>query len=832
MSAYRPIRLAACALAGLSVLSACEKPHTTAPVERTTVRAVPAPLESVRGRAPLVLDRGTGSGPAAGQLSASAPGMAQGTAVSFSAAGSASPALAWQNTDGQRSIWQMNGTSWDGDFTALPTVSPDWQIVAAADFSGNGSADLVWFNAAHGMTSIWLMDGHEWNGGFATLPVVPVGWEVAAAGDFNADGKPDLVWQNVATGQRSVWLMNGTSWDGAFAELPHVPTAWRIAAAADFSGDGHTDLVWQNIETGQRSIWHMSGTTWTGTFTELPTIPVRWRIAGAADFKWNGTPDLVWQNIDTGERSIWLMDGMNWSGSFALLPQVPPSWDIGAVLSFSGPSHMEMAEAHAASSYHRWWAGEWSANTSGPFMSAASFQHSTPAANFGMIEYSAFPRPALGNATDNPFYTHIRFAWTAYYSAIVTADSASARLALSGATGAEADRVRAFSAFVRGLSYLALSAAYDQAEIVGAGSGLHGYNEVLAHGLALLDEAIAISEASSFVIPESWMSRSVSSAELVRLAYSYKARYRAAVARTVPERAAVNWGAVIADAERGILQDWAMRLNHVAPWGVFGTGYYVAAQGTYNASTGQLQGFWQQISYFILGMADQSGRYQRWIETPLAERHADFGGDPADPFVIVTPDNRFPQGTTRSEQLAKPGRYYQYAPTSGQHGQPQRGTWRWSWYLNIRNLDWLINWAANPDYIWVPKAEMDLLRAEGHMHMGNRATAAALINITRTAAGLSPTDADGSNFQCVPRLANNTCGGLFEMLKWEKRNEQLAQGLMGSPWFFDSRGWGDLAEGTFLQLPVPAAELEARGLPVYTFGGGGPGSALPGTYGH
>jgi alpha-tubulin suppressor-like RCC1 family protein len=338
MSRSRGTPLVLTVLASAALLTACERPQTTAPPDESAATPIPAPLPGVRSSAPTVLAPGSLSRPEPFGASASAPGMAVGAQVTLPASASHSPALAWENTsDGSRSIWQMNGTAWEGDYSELPTVSTEWRIVAAGDFTGNGSADLVWFNALHGMTSIWHMDGHAWTGDFSALPVVPTGWEVAAAGDFNGDGSPDLVWQNTGTGQRSVWFMQGTSWNGDFAELPHVPGAWRIAAAADFNGDGHTDLVWQNLETGQRSIWQMNGSTWTGNFSELPTIPAAWRIAGAGDFNGDGSPDLVWQNVETGERSIWLMDGMNWSGNFALLPQVPPTWHIATVLVAAAP---------------------------------------------------------------------------------------------------------------------------------------------------------------------------------------------------------------------------------------------------------------------------------------------------------------------------------------------------------------------------------------------------------------------------------------------------------------------------------------------------------------
>ena len=50
-------------------------------------------------------------------------------------------------------------------------------------------------------------------------------------------------------------------------------------------------------------------------------------------------------------------------------------------------------------------------------------------------------------------------------------------------------------------------------------------------------------------------------------------------------------------------------------------------------------------------------------------------------------------------------------------------------------------------------------------------------------------------------------------------------------WWIDSRGWGDLVEGTATEYPVPNQEIDARQLPFYPLGGGGKSSAAKGTYG-
>jgi starch-binding outer membrane protein, SusD/RagB family len=498
-------------------------------------------------------------------------------------------------------------------------------------------------------------------------------------------------------------------------------------------------------------------------------------------------------------------------------------------------------ESLIAGTYLQWWNSEWATGGTvwglGTMLSVQSFQHSAFPANFGMTQYSAFPRARIDNDPAHTFYQSWANPWTWNYRSIASARDGLLAINSGRVTFAAADerRARAWAKFNMGLAHAALASVFDQAFIVDENTDItqpmeaRPYMEVMNAAMGYFDEAAALAAGGTFEIPENWASRVIPSAELARLAYSYKARYRAAAARTPAERRALNWDAIIADVDRGITQTWSMRLNNVTPWGQFGTGYYIVGQGTYNAATGQLQGLWQQLNYFMHGMADQSGRYQRWINAPLAERHANLGANPADPFIIVTPDTRFPQGTTRDQQLANPGRYYQYAPTSGQHGQPGRGTWRWSWYLNIRYLPWVRDAATNPDLPWLLKEEMDLLKAEGLFYKNDLAGAAALINRTRTAAGLNATNAAGLNTSCVPKLPDGSCGNLFEMLKWEKRNEHLGVGLMSAPWWFDSRGWGDLYRGTQLEFPMPCREAQVLLLECYTFGGVGGTRASPGS---
>ena len=128
---------------------------------------------------------------------------------------------------------------------------------------------------------------------------------------------------------------------------------------------------------------------------------------------------------------------------------------------------------------------------------------------------------------------------------------------------------------------------------------------------------------------------------------------------------------------------------------------------------------------------------------------------------------------------------------------------------------------------------MRLLAAEAHFRLGNIGAAADSINVSRVAqGGLNATNSAGLNTSCVPKLPTGACGNLYEMLKWEKRNETWGTGAYKASWYFDGRGWGDLYIGTPLQLPIPEEQAFVLGLGApYTFGGvGGPSSAPRSSY--
>lgn len=508
-----------------------------------------------------------------------------------------------------------------------------------------------------------------------------------------------------------------------------------------------------------------------------------------------------------------------------LNPNQPPR-DV--VAPEGDPNPLDL-ESLISGGFRTWWQtqGHWD----GPFLflSTAAFEHSATAANFAMVDRSWIPRTQFPNFPGDA-QSGAKLLWDGMYRAIAAVNDGLSGL---GTTLIEGDanrtvRAHAYGAFVQAMAYATLAQSFDQASILPDGfiydqdlppaeqfPAPVDYQQVGAHAFALFQKAIdlATGPGVSFEVPATWMSVTVSNVRLAQLAHSYRARFLAESIR-YPEDAAnpAIWQAVLADAAAGIQDDFVMQMD--APtWFIYAV-YYPNA----------FWGAWGKVPYTLHGMADQSGGYQTWMSIfPWLVRT---------PFLIVTPDLRFPQGATGAAQTESGGRYILYRP--GGQANEERGVWRHSHYVDARW--WGRSFAGfRGPHPTLTQRELRLLRAEAYYRLNQFDQAAELINVTRVGmGGLNPAtgtpNVPAINTSCVPKLPNGQCGDLWEMLKWEKRMETYHERFGGYYW--DSRRWGDLAQGSFIHMPMPLQELAALDMEIYTHGGLAGDFAPVGTYGY
>jgi hypothetical protein len=469
-------------------------------------------------------------------------------------------------------------------------------------------------------------------------------------------------------------------------------------------------------------------------------------------------------------------------------------------------------------------------------------------ANFGMAIRGGYPRVFIdnsrGNQTELGQLRDWRFEHRAARMAAIGLQRFSAAGFTSGSAGRD-QRAKAFANFVMGVAMGNLALAYDSATVVSDADDpleilwpLRPYAEVMDSALMRLDQAIALAEADPApdALPTGWLNAAgalTSMDDFVRLIRSYKARFRAGVARTPMEREAVDWDAVIADVENGIEEDYRVNMSFSTGWDVSWVIQHYLFQS------------WHQMWQLVVGMADTSGAYDAWLATPDASKT---------PFVVITHDRRFPRGESRTQQIANSpventvpagNLYFRNRPPGQDVLTPV--TIANSFYDFIR-FQTFRNANRIGAYPVMTEAEMDLLEAEGHIReTGDFVEAARLIDITRVGrGGLQPlvgagiddlADVIPGGASCVPRVpaepsfTSSECGNILEALKWEYRLETAFTGY--GMWYFAGRGWGDLPNGTPIHIPVPYQEMDARQQAFYNLGGVGGDDAAPvGTYGY
>ena len=65
--------------------------------------------------------------------------------------------------------------------------------------------------------------------GAALGPTIPGGWELVATADFNGDGSPDYTLYQSSTRRTAIWYLNNNVFVGS-AYGPTVPNGWSLIA--------------------------------------------------------------------------------------------------------------------------------------------------------------------------------------------------------------------------------------------------------------------------------------------------------------------------------------------------------------------------------------------------------------------------------------------------------------------------------------------------------------------------------------------------------------------------------------------------------------------------
>ena len=224
--------------------------------------------------------------------------------------------------------------------STLPTVPSVWTLEqSAADFNGDGIADLLWRNTSTGELDLWNSPGTDAASfSIQVLGVIPSSWTIQEFGDFNNDGWAGIIWRNSDTNEIDIWTSIVPPLHSADAvsfntqDLAVVPAEWSIVGAGDFDGNGADGLVWRDTTTGEVDIWSFTGnTTVSVTTQEIAVVPLNWSLVAVGDYNGDGKAEMLWENTTTGELDAWLSKaGPGISYTYQEISVLPSSWHVEA----------------------------------------------------------------------------------------------------------------------------------------------------------------------------------------------------------------------------------------------------------------------------------------------------------------------------------------------------------------------------------------------------------------------------------------------------------------------------------------------------------------------
>ncbi|HJP59059.1 MAG TPA: hypothetical protein VJ865_03645, partial [Gemmatimonadaceae bacterium] len=306
---------------------------------------------------------------------------------------------------------------------------------------------------------------------------------------------------------------------------------------------------------------------------------------------------------------------------------------------------------------------EWNGNQGatgnvGVQMAVMSGESYSALANFGMGARSTIPRGTIANSLGNSTQTE-NFRDFDYFTrngrlAVNLIKELQDFIAAGKTTGTAGTDTRDLSFAYYNLAYAAAYNAlmYDSAAIFTTELAstdvppLVKSADVMASALDQLDSALKYANGMA-AIPGGWVGGSdINQARWIQIIRSHKARFRAGVARYPSERTAVDWAKVEADAAAGITSDFVITTDPNT--------WFTGWRNQFAVGT-----TWSQMTPILLGMGDTShlgdplGSYAVWVKQSLANKT---------PFLMRTPDKRWPSGETQTAQESMTGTSRQGPP--------------------------------------------------------------------------------------------------------------------------------------------------------------------------
>lgn len=202
-------------------------------------------------------------------------------------------------------------------WTSMADPGPDFRLLGATDFLGNGRADLGLLRE-NPLNSNGQGAAQYWPNFAGNAPVflrdVRPAWDVQAIGDLDGDGFGDLVWrfrgQSANIDDQGVSYIWFTS-NGSVAQVRKrggAPLTWTLLGAADLNGDGAADMIYVSPANAMRVL--MATPNRTCANLSGGSLPTGFTALKLADFSGSRRGDVLARNATTGEVRLINLNAM------------------------------------------------------------------------------------------------------------------------------------------------------------------------------------------------------------------------------------------------------------------------------------------------------------------------------------------------------------------------------------------------------------------------------------------------------------------------------------------------------------------------------------------